>query len=148
MLLMNGRDEVGAVVHREYRLLCYKRFDVFEECIRTFSLYGKCRDFVDSCECCGDIVLRRKRVRGRKKYIRASRLQCPHEIGGLGRHMQYRRNGLTLERLLFFKSRTDCRNTGISRSAHSMRRIPAVARPLSLISDSIWTTIHDCSRTT
>ena len=71
MLLMNGRDEVGAVVHREYRLLCYKRFDVFEECIRTFSLYGKCRDFVDSCECCGDIVLRRKRVRGRKKYIPA-----------------------------------------------------------------------------
>ena len=72
MRLMNGRDEVGAVVHREYRLLCYISASMCLKNASVLSPLWKCRDFVDSCECCGDIVLRRKRVRGRKKYIRAS----------------------------------------------------------------------------
>ena len=104
---MENTDHVGPIVHRQLRLVVDGRLDM--RVVRVVVLAFDREDgnvvFVD--ERCGDVVLRRQRIRRAKDDVCAAGLQCPHEIRRLRRDVQARRDAVAGERLFLFEALAD-----------------------------------------
>ena len=133
-VLVDGGDQVGAVVHRHVRLVVEGGADVLVVGHVVFALDGKGRDFVDIDQRRCHIILGRERVGSGQHQVRAAGLQRARQVGGLGGDVQAGRKAHALERFLLREALAHGRRTGISRSAHSIRRRPPSARFISLIS--------------
>ena len=93
-------DHVGAVVHRQVRLVVDRRLDVRVVRVVVLALDREDGDVELLDERRGDVVLRRERVRRAEHDVRAAGLQRAHEVRGLGRHVQARRDAVAAQRLL------------------------------------------------
>ena len=100
-------DHVGAVVHREVRLVVDRCLDVRVVRVVILALDGEARDVVLVHERRGDVVLCRERVRRAQHDVGAAGLQRPHEVRGLGRHVQAGRDAVAGERLLALEALAD-----------------------------------------
>ena len=81
-------DHVGAVVHRQLRLVIDRRFDVRVVRVIVLALDREHGDVVLVHERRGHVVLSRKWVGGAEHDIRAAGLQRAGEVRRLGRHVQ------------------------------------------------------------
>ncbi len=77
----------------------------------------------------GDIILSRKRVGSGEDDVRAALLQRDHQVGGLGGHMQTRRNAQPFERLLLLEALADLAQDG----HFALRPIHAAASAFRLV---------------
>ena len=138
-LLAPGRvqhaDHVGAVVHREVRLVVDRSLDVRVVRVVVLALDREDRDVVLLDERRGDVVLRRERVRRAEHDVGAAGLQRAHEVRRLRRHVQARRDAVAARAAAPRSKRSRiAASTGICRSAHSIRRLPSPARARSFTS--------------
>ena len=110
-LLAPGRvqdaDHVGAVVHRQLRLVVDRRLDVRVVRVVVLALDREGRDVELVDERRGDVVLRRERVRRAQHDVGTARLQRAHQVRRLGRHVQARRDAVAGERLLALEPLAD-----------------------------------------
>src|SRR3989344_2004704 len=104
MLLVNGRNQVGPVIHGELWFGRQNLFQMTEKLLLALPFYRKGRDVVIGNEARGDIVLRRERIGGAEKYIRATRLERPYQIGSFGGDVETGRERFSLEWPLLFKT--------------------------------------------
>jgi hypothetical protein len=100
-------DHIGAVVHRQVRLVVDSRLDVRVVRVVVLALDRKARDVVLVDERRGDVVLRRERIGRAQHDVRAARLQRPHQVGGLGRHVQAGGDAVAAQRLLALEALPD-----------------------------------------
>ena len=100
-------DHVGAVIHREVRLVIDGRLDVRVVRVVVLALDREDRDVEVLDERGRDVVLRRERIRGAQNDIRAAGLQRPHEVRGLGRHVQAGRDAVAAQGLLLLEPVAD-----------------------------------------
>src|SRR3989344_8416764 len=103
MVLVNGRDEVSAVVHRDILPHRDKRLDVFKKRIAILARYSVGRNAVMLGERGGGFVLRRKRIGGAERDLGSTLFERDDKIRRLDRHVKACRNFLALERLLFLE---------------------------------------------
>ncbi len=103
-LLAAGRvedaDHVGAVVHRQLRLVVDRGLDVLVVGVVVLALDREDGDAVLLDERRRGVVLRRERVRGAEHDVGAARLERAHQVRGLGRDVQARGDAVPGERLL------------------------------------------------
>ena len=100
-------DHVGAVVHRQLRLVVDRGLDVRVVGVVVLALDREDGDVVLVDERRGDVVLRRERVRGAEHDVGAARLERAHQVRGLGRHVQARGDAVAGERLLALEPLAD-----------------------------------------
>ena len=100
-------DHVGAVVHRDLRLVVDRGLDVRVVGVVVLALDREDGDVVLVDERRGDVVLRRERVRRAEHDVRAAGLQRPHQVRGLGRHVEARRDAVAGQRLLALEPLAD-----------------------------------------
>ena len=100
-------DHVGAVVHRQLRLVVDSRLDVRVVRVVVLALDRENRDVVLVDERGCDVVLRRERVRGAQHHVGAARLQRAGEVRRLGRHVQTRGDAVAGKRLLVLEALAD-----------------------------------------
>ena len=93
-------DHVGAVVHRQLRLVVDRGLDVLVVGVVVLALDREDRDvvLVDQGGC--GVVLGRERVRRAQHDVGAAGLQRAHQVGRLGGHVQAGGDPVALERLL------------------------------------------------
>ena len=92
-------DHVGAVVHRQVRLVVDGRVDVRVVRVVVLALDGEDGMPYSSTSAAADVVLRRQRVRRAEDHVGAAGRQRAHEVRGLGRHVQARRDPVAGQRL-------------------------------------------------
>ena len=97
---MQHADHVGAVVHRDVRLVVDRRLDVRVVGVVVLALDREGGDAVLVDERRGDVVLGRQRVGRAEHDVRAAGLERAHQVRRLGRHVQARRDAVAGERLL------------------------------------------------
>ena len=102
-------DHVGAVVHRQVRLVVDGRLDVRVVRVVVLALDREDADVELVDERRGDVVLGRERVRRAEHDVRAARLQRAHQVRRLRRHVQARRDAVAVQRLLRLESLPDRR---------------------------------------
>ena len=100
-------DDVGAVVHRQLRLVVDRRLDVRVVRVVVLALDREDRDVVLVDERSRDVVLRRERVGRAEHDVRAARLERAGEVCGLRRHVQAGRDAVAGERLLVLEALAD-----------------------------------------
>ena len=100
-------DHVGAVVHRDVRLVVDRSLDVRVVRVVVLALDREDADVVLVDERRGDVVLRRQRVRGAQHDVGAARLQRPHEVRGLGRDVEAGGDAVAVQRLLPLEALAD-----------------------------------------
>ena len=100
-------DHVGAVVHRDVRLVVDRRLDVLVVRVVVLALDREGRDAVLVDERGGDVVLRRQRVGGADDDVGATRLKRAHQVRSLGGHVQAGRDPVAGERLLGLEALAD-----------------------------------------
>ena len=120
-------DHVGAVVHRQLRLVVDSRLDVRVVRVVVLALDRENRDVVLVNERSGNVVLRRERVGGAKHHVGAAGLQCAGKVRGLGGHVETRRDAIAGERLLVLEALADRGEhghlaVGPLDAAHALRR--------------------------
>ena len=93
-------DHVGAVVHRQLRLVVDRRLDVLVVGVVVLALDREDGDVVLLDEGGGDVVLGRERVRGAEHDVGTSGLEGPHQVRRLARDVQAGRDAVAGERLL------------------------------------------------
>ena len=93
-------DHVGAVVHRQLRLVVDRGLDVLVVGVVVLALDREDGDVELVDERRRDVVLRRKRVRRAEHDVRAALLQRAHQVRGLARDVQARGDAVARERLL------------------------------------------------
>ena len=93
-------DHVGAVVHRQLRLVVDRGFDVLVVGVVVLALDRKDGDLELVDERGRDVVLRRERVRGAEHDVRAAILQRAHQVGGLAGDVQAGGDAVARERLV------------------------------------------------
>ena len=129
-LLAAGRvedaDHVGAVVHREVRLVVDGRLDVRVVRVVVLALDREDGDVELRDERRGDVVLRRERVRGAQHDVGAAGLERPHEVRGLGRHVETGGDAVARERLLLLEPLAD-------RGEHRHLPVGPLDPPLALL---------------
>ena len=108
-------DHVGAVVHRQLRLVVDRGLDVLVVGVVVLALDREDGDVVLVDERRGDVVLGRERVGRAEHDVRAAGLERAHQVRGLGGHVQAGGDAVAGERLLAL------------RSARGSRRAPASA---------------------
>ena len=102
-------DHVGAVVHREVRLVVDRRLDVRVVRVVVLALDREDGDVVLVDERRRDVVLRRERIRRAEDDVGAARLQRPHEVRRLGRDVEAGGDAIAGERLLALEALADRR---------------------------------------
>ena len=93
-------DHVGAVVHRDLRLMIDRRLDVLVVGVVVLALDREDGDVVLLDEGGGDVVLGRERVRRAEHDVGTSGLEGPHQVRRLARDVQARRDAVAGKRLL------------------------------------------------
>ena len=121
-------DHVGAVVHREVRLVVDRGLDVRVVRVVVLALDGEARDVVLLHERRRDVVLCRERVRRAQHHIGAAGLQCPHEVRGLRRDVQAGRDAIARQGLLALEALAD-------RSEHRHLPVGPLDPPLAFRSE-------------
>ena len=106
-VFMDRADEIGAVVHRDMRLVIQRRVNVLVIGFVVLALDGVDRYLVVGDERSGHVVLRRERVGGGQHDIGAAGLQRLHEVGGLGGDVQAGGKAQAFERLFLFETFLD-----------------------------------------
>ena len=96
----HGADEVGAVVHRDVRLVLQGRGDVPVVARLVLALDGVDGDVEVVDQAGRDVVLGRERVGGDQHEVGAAGLEGPGQVGRLGRHVQAGRHPEAGQRLL------------------------------------------------
>ena len=102
-------DHVGAVVHRDLRLVVDRGLDVRVVRVVVLALDREDRDVVLLDERGGDVVLRGERVRRAEDDVGAAGLQRARQVRRLGRHVQAGRDAVAVERLLALEALADRR---------------------------------------
>ena len=87
---VQNADHVGAVVHRDVRLVIDRSLDVLVVRIVVLALDRERRDPVLLDEGGGDVVLGRERIGRADDDVRSAGLERAHQVRGLGRHVQAR----------------------------------------------------------
>ena len=82
----------------------------------------------------GDVVLRAQRVARAEHQVGTSGAQRAHQVRGLGGDVEAGAYAHALERLLLLETLANDLEHGHLLAAHSMRRTPSGARPMSLMS--------------
>ncbi len=100
MVLMERRDHVAAVVHRDVRVVVDRGADVAVVDVVRLAVNGVDGDPVLGDQRGRDLVLGRERVRRAQEDVGAPRLQGAGQVGGLGGHVQARRDAQARERAL------------------------------------------------
>ena len=100
-------DHVGAVVHRQMRLVIDRRLDVLVVRVVVLALDRERRDLVAVDERRRDVVLRGERVRRAQHHVGAAGLQGAGQVRGLGRHVQAGGDAVAGERLLALEALAD-----------------------------------------
>ena len=100
-------DHVGAVVHRDLRLVVDRGLDVLVVGVVVLALDGEDGDVVLVDERSGDVVLRGQRVRRAQHDVRAAGLQRAGEVGGLGGDVQAGGDAVARQRLLGLEALAD-----------------------------------------
>ena len=100
-------DHVGAVVHRQLRLVVDRGLDVRVVRVVVLALDREDGDVVLVDERRGDVVLRRERVRRAEHDVRAARLERAREVRRLGRDVQAGGDAVAGERLLALEALAD-----------------------------------------
>ena len=105
-------DHIGAVVHRDLRLVVDCGLDVRVVRVVVLAVDREDRDVVllDERRC--DIVLRRERIRRAEHDVGAAGLQRASEVRRLGRHVQAGRNAVSGQRLFALEALADRREHG------------------------------------
>ena len=93
-------DHVGAVVHRDVRLVVDRGLDVLVVRVVVLALDRERRDPVLVDERGRDVVLRRERVGRADDDVGAARLERAHQVRRLGRHVQAGGDPVAGQRLL------------------------------------------------
>ncbi len=104
---VQNRDEIGAVVHRNVRLVVDGGQDVVVIRVVVLALDGKHRNVVIADKRCGNIILGRKRIRGAEDHFGSAVAQADRKIRGLGRDVQAGRHSDSGERLVLDEFLTD-----------------------------------------
>ncbi len=104
---MQDADHVGAVVHRDLRLVVDRGLDVLVVGVVVLALDGEDGDVVLVDERRGDVVLRGQRVRRAEHDVRAAGLQRARQVGGLGGDVQAGRDAVARQRLLGLEALPD-----------------------------------------
>ncbi len=94
------RDQVGAVIHRDVRLVVDGREDMVVVSVVVLALDGEDGNVVVAHQAGGDIILRRQRVRGAEHHVGAAIAQADGQVRGLGGDVQAGRNADALQRLV------------------------------------------------
>ena len=94
------RDEIGAIVHGDLRLMIERGVDVRVVGGVVLALDRVSRDVVILHERGGHFVLRRKRIRGAENHVRAAVTQSDGEVGRFAGDVQARRHANALQRLI------------------------------------------------
>ena len=104
---MENADHVGAVVHRDVRLVVDRSLDVLVVRVVVLALDRERRDAVllDQGGC--DVILSRERVGRADDHVRSARLERPHQVRRLGRHVQARRDPVAGQRELALEALAD-----------------------------------------
>ena len=100
-------DHVGAVVHRQLRLVVDGRLDVRVVRVVVLALDREHGDVELVDERCGDVVLGRERVRRAEHHVGSACLERAHQVRGLGRHVEARGDAVAGERLLALEALAD-----------------------------------------
>ena len=100
-------DHVGAVVHRDLRLVVDRGLDVLVVRVVVLALDREDGHVELLDERGRDVILRRQRVRRAEHDVRAPGLQRAGEVRGLGRHVQTGRDAVAGERLLALEALAD-----------------------------------------
>ncbi len=87
-----NRHQIGAVVHRDVRLVIERRHDVRIVGIVVLALDGVDRDVVVANQAGSDIVLGRQRVGGAQHNVGSTVAQRDRQVGRLGSDVQACRN--------------------------------------------------------
>ena len=123
----HGADQVGAVVHRDVRLVLQGGGDVPVVAVLVLALDGVDGDAEVLHQAGGDVVLGRQRVGRDEDEVGAAGLERAGQVGRLGRHVQAGRHPHARQRLLRLEPLADgpraraCRARP-SRSAACRRR--------------------------
>ena len=100
-------DHVGAVVHRQLRLMVDRRVDVRVVGVVVLALDRERRDVVRVDERRGHVVLRGQRVGGAEHDVGAARLERAHQVRRLRRDVQAGRHAVARERPLALEALPD-----------------------------------------
>jgi len=87
-LLVEGRDDIGAVVHGQGWAEGKRGLDVGVVRIPVLAADREGRDTEVGHERCGDVILRRERIRGAQPHLGSPGHQGPHQVRGLGGHVE------------------------------------------------------------
>ena len=85
---MQDRDQVGAIIHGDVRLVIDRGKDVAVIGVIVLAFDGEHRDAVIAHQGCGHIVLGRQRIRRAQRDIGAAVAQTDGEVRGLGGDVQ------------------------------------------------------------
>ena len=75
---MDGRDQIGAVVHSDDRIVADGGFDMFEKSFAVFILYSVHRNTEIAHQRSGHIVLGRQGIGGAKQDVGTAGFQRPY----------------------------------------------------------------------
>ena len=89
---VQDRDQVGAIIHRDLRLVIDGRQDVAVIRVVVLALDGEDRNVVVAHQAGGNVVLRGQRIRGAQHHFGAAIAQADGQVRGLGGHVQAGRN--------------------------------------------------------
>ena len=111
-ILVDGGDQVRAVIHGHVRFVVERRGDVLVVRNVVLALDGEGGDFVDVDQRGRHVILRGERIGGRQNQVRAAFLQGARQVGCLGGDVQAGRHAHALERLLFLEALADLAQDG------------------------------------
>ena len=94
------RDQVGAIVHRDMRLMIDGCHDVVVVAVTVLTLDGKYRNVVFAHQAGGYVILRGKRIGGAEHHIGSAIAERNCQVGGFRCDMQAGRNAYSLQRLI------------------------------------------------
>ena len=114
-------DEVGAVVHRDVRLMLEGGGDMPVVACFVLALDRVDRDVKVVDQAGRDVVLGRQRVGGDEDEVSAAGLEGPGQVGRLGRHMQASGQRRPASGFSISNRSLIARSTGMSRSAQRIR---------------------------
>ena len=102
-------DHIRSVVHRQLRFVVDSRLDVRVVRLVVLALDREDRNVEIVHQRSGDIVLRGEWVGRTEHDVRPAGLERAHEVRGLGRHVQARRDAASLKRLFTLEPLADRR---------------------------------------
>ena len=97
---VQNRDQVGAIVHGDVRLVIDGGQDVVVVGVVVLALDGEDRNALIAHQAGGNIVLGRERIRGAQHHVGAAVAQADGQVRGLGRNVQAGRDANALQRLV------------------------------------------------